>query len=151
MSNMASSRTPTETFEPAFDSPPGTNLAGIPVSNLDLPTPYLSYGLPYDQAAAKHIDDTFRASRIYIVASRTLAANTNKVDQLVSAIGRDKVVGIRRGVVPHTPWSDILAIATECRNLKADCLVTIGAGSITDGCKIVVLVCRSTDCRRALY
>ncbi|KAK1061625.1 hypothetical protein LTR74_010886 [Friedmanniomyces endolithicus] len=130
-----------ETYRPAFTEPPGKNLAGIPISNLRLPTPYISYGLPYDEACAKHIQGTFHASRIYIVASKSLAANTDKVDKLVSAVGEKNVVGVRRkGITPHTPWSEILEISAECRRLKADCVVTLGAGSITDGCKLVVLV-----------
>ena len=43
-----------ETYRPAFTDPPGTNLAGIPISSLQLPTPYLSYGLSYDEACVKH-------------------------------------------------------------------------------------------------
>lgn len=129
-----------ETYRPAFTEPPGTHLAGIPISDLKLPTPYLSYGLPYDEACTKHIEHTFHASRVYVVASKTLATNTDKVDRLVSAMGKDKVVGVRKGITPHTPWSEILQITAECREANADCVVTLGAGSITDGCKLVVLV-----------
>lgn len=129
-----------ETYRPAFLDPPGTNLAGIPISNLKLVNPYISYGLPYHDACAKHIQDTFKASRIYIVASRTLSVTTDKLSKLVTAIGKDKVVGTREGITPHTPWSEILQITQECRQANADCVVTLGAGSITDGCKLVVFV-----------
>lgn len=130
-----------ETYRPAFTEPPGTVLAGIPVKNLKLTTPYMSYGLPYDKACAKHISDTFKASKVYIISSGTLARKTDKVDRLVDTIGKQKVVGLRQGITPHTPWTEILSIAQECRDAGADCVVTIGAGSITDGAKIVVLVC----------
>ncbi|TKA75540.1 hypothetical protein B0A55_03538 [Friedmanniomyces simplex] len=131
---------PQETYRPAFTDPPGTNLAGIPISELKLPNPYISYGIPYDEACAKHLQETFHASRVYIVASRSLASNTDKLDRLVSAIGEEKVVGVRRkGITPHTPWSEVLQISADCRAAKADCVVTLGAGSITDGCKLVVL------------
>lgn len=128
-----------ETFRPAFTEPPGTNLAGIPVTNLRLVNPDISYGLPFYDACAKHISETFKASRVYIVASRSLAANTDNVDKLVTAIG-DKVAGVRNGITPHTPWSEVLQITKECREKDVDCVVTLGAGSITDGCKLVVLV-----------
>lgn len=130
----------TETFEPAFTDPPGTVLAGIPISDLKLLNPDVSYGLPYDQACSKHIRETFQASRVYIVASKTLSANTDKLDRLVKAIGEDQVVGVKKGITPHTPWSEILQITKECREGNVDCLVTLGAGSVTDGCKLVVLV-----------
>ncbi|KAK3073518.1 hypothetical protein LTR53_004857 [Teratosphaeriaceae sp. CCFEE 6253] len=135
-----------ETYRPAFTDPPGKNLAGIPISELDLPTPYLSYGLPFDEACAKHVRETFQASRVYVVASRSLAANTDKVDRLVAALGTDRVVGVRKGITPHTPWSEILQIAAECRAAGANCVVTLGAGSVTDGAKLVVL-CLANDIR----
>ena len=131
----------TEVYHPAFTDPPGTNLAGIPVANLKLSSPYISYGLPYDVACAKHVRDTFKASRVYIIASGTLSRETDRVDKLINTIGSDAVVGVKKGMTPHTPWSEILQIASEARDGKADCLVTLGAGSITDGAKIVALVC----------
>lgn len=150
-----STSTTGETFREAFTTAPGTNLAGIPTTNLKLSTPFVSYGLSYDKACARHVVDTFRAHRVYVVASGSMARNTDRVDRLVDAIngagagdgdggvsgkGRVKVVGVRKGITPHTPWSEILQIACECRDVEADCVVTLGAGSITDGAKIVVLV-----------
>ncbi|KAJ9644329.1 hypothetical protein H2204_001681 [Knufia peltigerae] len=128
-----------ETYEVAFADPPGTNLAGIPTTNLKLFSPYVSHGLPYDVACAKHVSETFHAKRVYIIASGTLARTSDKVERLITAIGKDNVVGVRKGMTPHTPWSEILSIAGECRKLDVDCVVTLGAGSTTDGAKIVVL------------
>lgn len=129
-----------ETYEVAFADPPGTNLAGIPTTNLKLFSPYVSHGLPYDVACAKHVSETFHAKRVYIIASGTLARTSDKVERLITAIGKDNVVGVRKGMTPHTPWSEILSITGECRKLDVDCVVTLGAGSTTDGAKIVVLV-----------
>lgn len=136
-----SQRMSQEEYRPAFDQPPGQNLAGIPISNLKLPNPDLSSGLRFYEACARHIKDTFHASKVYIVASKSLSSNTDNLDKLISAIGQDQVVGVRRGITPHTPWSEVLQITNECREAGADCVVTLGAGSITDGCKLVVLVC----------
>lgn len=129
-----------ETYKPAFTEPPGTNLAGIPIQGLVLPSPYVSYGLPYQVSCARHVKETFHASKVYIIASGSLARNTDRLDRLVEALGKDAVVGIRRGITPHTPWSEILSITQECRDSGADCVVTLGAGSVTDGAKLVVLV-----------
>jgi alcohol dehydrogenase class IV len=41
---------------------------------------------------------------------------------------------------PHTLWSEILEIVAEARSSKADLLLTLGAGSLTDAAKIVSLV-----------
>lgn len=127
-----------ENLRPAFSQPPGTNLAGIPISNLSLPNPDLSSGLPYYEACAKHVKETFHASRVYIVASKSLASSTDRLDKLVDAVGKDRIAGVRKGITPHTPWSEILQITKECREADVDCVVTLGAGSITDGCKLVV-------------
>lgn len=131
-----------EVFEPAFTSPPGTILAGLPLTNLRLPTPNISHGLPFHEACAKHVRGTFKATRIYVVASRSLAANTGTVDKLADALGQSNVVGVKRGISPHSPISEILQVAAECKQGQVDCLVTLGAGSITDACKIVVFVGR---------
>ncbi|KAF2794767.1 putative Fe-containing alcohol dehydrogenase [Melanomma pulvis-pyrius CBS 109.77] len=133
-----------ETYKAAFTEPLGTNLAGIPTKGLQLPSPWVSYGRPYDESCAKHVRETFHASRIYIIASGSLAKNTDKVDKLIDALGKSNVVGTRKGVTPHTLWSDILSIAAECRELKVDCVITLGAGSITDGAKLVVLCLANT-------
>jgi alcohol dehydrogenase class IV len=131
---------PKETYKPAFDEPPGTNLAGIPIKGLQLPSPYISYGRPYYESCTKHIQSTFHASKPYIIASRSLAQNTDNLEKLIEAIGKENVVGVKKGMTPHTPRSEILSIAADCREAGADCVVTLGAGSLTDGAKLVVLV-----------
>ncbi|KAH7379125.1 alcohol dehydrogenase [Phaeosphaeria sp. MPI-PUGE-AT-0046c] len=131
--------TRTETFKEAFTDPPAIKLAGVPVTNLKLTSPWMSYGLPYEVACAKHVKETFRASRIYIIASGSLTRNTNKVDKLINALGSDNVVGLRKGMTSHSPWSEILDITNEAREQRTDCIVTLGAGSLTDAAKIIVL------------
>ncbi|KAI9753732.1 MAG: Aminolevulinate dehydratase [Chaenotheca gracillima] len=116
--------TASEVFRPAF--PPKS-------------TPYLSYNLPYPAACAKHVADTFHASRVYIIASGTLSRTTDSVQRLQDALGADKVVGVRRGMQSHTLWSEVLQVVREAKATKADCLVTLGAGSLTDGAKIIAL------------
>ena len=141
-SNTIESTNPQETYFAAF--PPGTS---------PHPSPYVSYGLPFPQACAKHIAETFRATRVYILVSKSLSENTDDLARLHVAIdgrlghaaidgrlGEDTVVGIRRGVKPHTFYSDIIKIAQEVRDANANCLVTLGGGSLTDAAKVVVFV-----------
>lgn len=113
-----------EVFREAFSNAPG---------------PHISYNLPLDQACAKHVVNTFAAERVYILASGSLCRNTKYVQQLQQALG-SQVVGTRQGMTPHTLWSECLEVAEECRTLRADILVTLGAGSLTDAAKIVALV-----------
>lgn len=110
-----------ETFRPAFE---------------DRKVPSISYGLPFPEACSKHVEETFNSSRVYIIASKSLSANTNALKRLEDAFG-SKVVGTRIGMRPHTLWSDILSIVNEARCLNPDCIITLGAGSMTDGAKII--------------
>ncbi|KAB8230731.1 alcohol dehydrogenase [Aspergillus alliaceus] len=105
----------------------------------DRPRPLLSYGVPFETAASKHINDIFHASRIYIICSGSLARNTDVLVQLTASIGKDKIVGTRIGMKSHTYWSEILEIVHEARQTEADLLLTVGAGSLTDGAKVVAV------------
>lgn len=102
---------------------------------------WISYGSSYEEACSKHITDHFQAKRVYIIASGSLSRDTGRVKVLQHALG-DKVVGTRSGMRPHTLWSEILEVVKEATKLRADLLVTLGAGSLTDGAKIIALVRR---------
>lgn len=52
------------------------------------------------------------------------------------------IVGVRKGIRPHTPWDDSIEIVNDVRAKGGDILVTVGAGSLTDGAKIITFVCR---------
>ncbi|KAI1484224.1 putative Fe-containing alcohol dehydrogenase [Daldinia eschscholtzii] len=100
--------------------------------------PLLSYGLSFIDSLLKHADDTFKATRIYIICSRSLAGNTTYLNELKERLG-DKVAGVRVGMKPHSLWSEILEIVADARKSDADLIVTLGAGSLTDAAKIVSL------------
>jgi alcohol dehydrogenase class IV len=48
---------------------------------------------------------------------------------------------VRKGIKPHTPWDDILEVVQDIREKQADIIVTLGAGSLTDGAKVISFVC----------
>lgn len=101
--------------------------------------PLISYGLPFPEAAARHLRESFQASRIYVICSGTLGRTTNVMDRLSDALG-SKLVGHRIGMTSHTLWSEVLQITKDTRTLEADAILTVGAGSLTDGAKIIALV-----------
>ncbi|KAM5353413.1 hypothetical protein ACJ41O_000063 [Fusarium nematophilum] len=113
----------TEVHRPAFD---------------DRDTPQLSYGLPFPEACLRHCRDTFSSTKVYIIASKSLAQSTDALDRLKSALG-DRVAGVRIGINPHTPIAQVLDVVKDARGLNIDCLVTLGAGSLTDAAKLVRL------------
>ncbi|KAJ5894971.1 hypothetical protein N7495_006662 [Penicillium taxi] len=101
--------------------------------------PLLSYGIEFPAAAVHHITETFRASRVYVICSGSLSRNTDALDRLIAALGPENVAGRRIGMQTHTLWSEVLEIVKDARNVKADLLLTLGAGSLTDGAKITAL------------
>ena len=104
----------------------------------DLLLPTLSYGLPFIEACQKHVEFTFDAHRIYIIASKSLSTDTDALERLEEALG-NRVVGKKVGITSYTLWSESLKTTAECRDLNIDLIITIGGGSLTDAAKIVAL------------
>ena len=104
---------------------------------------YISYGLPYPDACVKHVSKTFHARRVYILASGSLSRNTDAVDRLIDTLnqglGERTVVGVTNGIRSHTYFLDVLDIINKAKACNADCLITLGAGSLTDAAKVVSL------------
>ena len=98
--------------------------------------PRLSYGIDFPTAAARYVTNT-KASRVYVICSGSLARNTDSLTRLTAALGPERVAGQRIGMKTHTQWSEVLEIVADARKVKADMLLTLGAGSLTDGAKIV--------------
>ena len=70
------------------------------------------------------------------MSSKSLSINTTALTRLQQALG-EKVAGTRIGIGAHTPIADIIDILHEVKDLGIDCLITLGAGSLTDGAKLV--------------
>jgi alcohol dehydrogenase class IV len=77
-----------------------------------------------------------RASRVYLIISRSLSTETDPVERLRKALGQ-KIVGIRKGMKPHTGWSEVVEIIEDARPLDSDSIITVGAGGLTDAAKVV--------------
>ncbi|KAK0732909.1 alcohol dehydrogenase [Lasiosphaeria miniovina] len=100
------------------------------------PKPYVSTGLPFEQACKHHAVESFGASRIYIIVSKTIS-KTQDFTALWETLG-DRVAGVRYGITPHVPGTEVLELARDLASLRADLLVTLGAGSLTDAAKVAV-------------
>ena len=110
-----------EVFQPAFASKD---------------TPKVSYGLRFPEACARHCELTFHCSRVYILCSHTLRTKTDALNRLISALG-DRVAGVGPRISSHTPLAEVVEAVRDARSKNADCLVTLGAGSLTDAAKLV--------------
>jgi alcohol dehydrogenase class IV len=107
---------PNEKYLPAF--PPN-------------PKPYVSHGIPFHETCAHHAEKTFKASRVYIVVSRSVSKSSAFTD-LQNALG-SKVVGVQYGIAPHTPWEDVFQLTLDLKAKTPDLIITLGGGSLTDG------------------
>lgn len=102
------------------------------------------YGKPAAQAIAE-IAQRAEATRVFLMASSTLNTKTDEIAKVRHALG-NRAAGTFAAMPPHTPRSAVIAAADAARAAKADMIVTIGGGSITDGAKAVQL-CLANDIR----
>ncbi len=100
------------------------------------------YGIPFADALAQEIADT-GVHAVYVLASGTLARQTDVVDTVKRVLG-NKLAGICTSIAAHTPRPDVVAAANDARAQKADALLTVGGGSVTDAAKMVGL-CLGND------
>ena len=85
------------------------------------------------------------AERVFLMVSGTLNRDTDVIDNIRAALG-NRCVGIFDRMPPHTPRSAVIAAAAHGPGGRADLIVTVGGGSITDGAKAVQL-CLANDIR----
>jgi maleylacetate reductase len=100
------------------------------------------YGIPLAEALTEEI--RLRDSRaVYVMASGTLARQTGLIDTVRHALG-NRLAGVCSKIGAHTPRIDVVAAANEAREAKADLILTVGGGSVTDAAKMVGL-CLGND------
>src|SRR5690348_18328678 len=95
------------------------------------------YGTPFAEAAAQEVG-RLQAQSVYLLASATVSAGTDVLEQLRQALG-GRLVGVCTRIRAHTPRGDVVAAANEARSTSVDLLLTVGGGSVTDAAKMVGL------------
>lgn len=100
------------------------------------------YGIPLAEALAEEVTrhDT-RA--VYVMASGTLNRETDIIETVRRVLG-NRLAGLCAKIGAHTPRTDVVAAANEARAAKADLILTVGGGSVTDAAKMVGL-CLGND------
>ncbi len=103
------------------------------------------YGVPLAEALAEEI--RLRDSRaVYVMASGTLTRQTDVINSVRDVLG-NRLAGVYAKIGAHTPRVDVVAAANEARAAKADLVLTVGGGSVTDAAKMVGL-CLGNDVTR---
>lgn len=78
------------------------------------------------------------AERVFLLVSASLLEQTDEIDQIRQALG-SKGAATYHGMPPHAPRAAVLEAAEMAREAKADLVVTVGGGSVTDAGKIVTI------------
>ena len=100
------------------------------------------FGRPAAEAIVEQMD-RLGASRAFLMVSGTLNRETDEIENIRRALGA-RCVGTFDAMPAHTPRAAVIAAANQARAAKADLIVTVGGGSITDGAKAVQL-CLAND------
>ena len=100
------------------------------------------YGTPVAEALAQEVE-RIGANAVYVLASGTLARQTDVIDGVRGVLG-NKFAGLCSKIGAHTPRIDVVAAANAARDVRADALLTVGGGSVTDAAKMVGL-CLGND------
>lgn len=101
-------------------------------------TESVSFGRPAAQAIAQEAD-RLGAKRVFILASETLRRNTDEIARIEEGLGERHAL-TWSGMPSHAPRTSVLAAADAAREVRADLIVTVGGGSVTDAGKIVALL-----------
>src|SRR5438445_4147887 len=95
------------------------------------------FGKPFLEALVPEVD-RLEARAVFILASGTLARETDTVDRLRHMLG-NRLAAVCAKIGAHTPRTDVVAAANAARQAGADLIVTLGGGSVTDAAKMVAL------------
>lgn len=95
------------------------------------------FGRPAAEAVAEEAGRR-GASRVFLVASKTLSRSTNVVERIREGLG-DRVVGLFDETVAHVPRETVLALADKVRVAEPDLIVTIGGGTPIDTVKVMLV------------
>jgi maleylacetate reductase len=95
------------------------------------------FGRPFAETLAREVD-RIEARAVFVLASGTLSRETDFVERLRRMLG-NRFAGLCAKIGAHTPRTDVVEAANAAREARADLLVTIGGGSVTDAAKMVGL------------
>jgi len=84
------------------------------------------------------------SSRVLLVASKALAANSSHISALQSTLG-PTLADTKLGVGSHSPYADVRDIAQRVQRHRADCVLSMGSCSYSDACKIGCLLAANFD------
>jgi maleylacetate reductase len=95
------------------------------------------FGTPFVDAVLTEANRLDK-SRIYVLASGTLAGETDCLSRLKTAM-EGRIAGVFDRLRPHVQRDDVLEATAEARAADADLILTVGGGTATDAAKMICL------------
>jgi maleylacetate reductase len=95
------------------------------------------YGKPFADVLGAEVD-RLEARAVYVLASGSLARDTDVVERIRGVLG-NRCAGVATRIGAHTPRTDVVEAANAAREASADLILTVGGGSVTDAAKMVGL------------
>jgi alcohol dehydrogenase class IV len=101
-----------------------------------LPLERVVFGRPSAEAV---VDEMTRvgATKVFIVAAKSVARNTPVVSAIADALGPGHYTGLFDGCVQHSPRESVIAAARAVRAAAPDLIVTVGGGTAIDTVKVL--------------
>jgi len=78
------------------------------------------------------------AKRVFMLVSRSLKQDTDEIDKIIKSLG-PRFGGAYDGMPAHGPRGAVLEATAAARDAKADLIVSVGGGSVTDAAKVMTL------------
>src|ERR1700691_3500775 len=100
-----------------------------------LPLERVVFGRPAAEAALEEMA-RIGATRVFIVASKSLARNTPVIRAIAEALG-SRYAGLFDGCVQHSPRASVIEAARAVRAAAPDLILTVGGGTAIDTVKVL--------------
>ncbi|MDR3422662.1 MAG: iron-containing alcohol dehydrogenase [Xanthobacteraceae bacterium] len=100
-----------------------------------LPLERVVFGRPAAEAAVEEMA-RIGATRVFIVASKSLAKNTPVIRSIAGALG-PHYAGLFDGCVQHSPRASVIEAAQAVRAAAPDLILTVGGGTAIDTVKVL--------------
>lgn len=110
-----------------------TNRGQIVVNRLD----NIVYGVPAADAIAQVVE-RLGHQRVFLMASGTLSRKTDEISKITDALG-SRLVNCFSSMPAHTPRGAVIDAVQQAKEARADVVLTVGGGSVTDAGKAVQL------------